>query len=490
MTIAFSFTITIPKLVVRLALLAPIVLVLSLGLRSDSVRRAEGLGAPNSVAAGGLHTCTRTSGGQAWCWGYNFDGQLGDGTITNRLAPVNVPSLVKNVTAIAAGGVHTCALVTGGGVKCWGYNLDGELGDGTTTNRSNPVDVCASGSGADCPGGSALTGVVALAAGGNHSCALTTTGGVKCWGFNGQGQLGDGTTLTPRLNPVDVCASGSGAGCVGGSALAGVVAIAAGGGHTCALTGGGGVKCWGLNSNGQLGNGTASGPQTNPVDVCASGSGAGCGGGSALTGATAITVGAAHSCAITAFGRVKCWGYNIDGELGDGTNTSPRTNPVDVCVSGSGAGCAGGSAVAGVTAVAAGAGHTCAITAFGGVKCWGYNVDGELGDGTNTSPRTNPVDVCAGGSGAGCSGGSALTGVIAISAGGSHTCVLAAGVRCWGLNGNGQLGDGTTTTPRTNPVNALPRPVLWYPWDINGDGVVNVPTDILGVAQHFGSDKP
>ncbi len=142
------------------------------------------------------------------------------------LAVASLPPL-QNIAAIAAGASHTCALTTGGGVKCWGNNASGQLGDGTTTGRSTPVDVVW-----------LSNGVAAIAAGESHTCALTAGGGVKCWGSNGFGQLGDGTT-TNRTTPVDVFGLGSG-----------VTAIAAGYYHTCALTTGGGVKCWGYNENG------------------------------------------------------------------------------------------------------------------------------------------------------------------------------------------------------------------------------------------------
>ncbi|MBL7183715.1 MAG: hypothetical protein ISS50_04615, partial [Anaerolineae bacterium] len=346
------------------------------------------------VAAGDYHTCALTAGGGVKCWGYNLYGQLGDGTTTDRTTPVDVSGLTSGVAAIAAGDYHTCALAAGGGVKCWGSNVYGRLGDGTTTQRTTPVDV------------SGLTsGVAAIAAGESHTCALTAGGGVKCWGYNLYGRLGDGTT-TSRSTPVDVSGLTSG-----------VAAIAAGGYHTCALTAGGGVKCWGYNLYGQLGNGEFGyGPI--PADV------------SGLTsGVAAIAAGHYHTCALTAGGGVQCWGRNGNGQLGDGTTTR-RTTPVDVS-----------GLTSGVDAIAAGYYHTCALTAGGGVKCWGRNSNGQLGDGTTTQ-RNTPVDV------------SGLTsGVAAIAAGDYHTCALTAGggVKCWGHNNYGQLGDGTTTD-RNMPV--------------------------------------
>jgi alpha-tubulin suppressor-like RCC1 family protein len=411
-------------------------------IKTGAVPSVRALGTYTAIAAGWFHTCALTAGGVK-CWGANWDGQLGDGTTTGRTTPVDVSGLTSGVAAIATGSYHTCAVTTGGGVKCWGYNNYGQLGDGTTTDRNTPVDV------------SGLTsGVAAIAAGESHTCALTAGGGVKCWGRNSGGQLGDGTT-TDRTTPVDVSGLTSG-----------VAAIAAGGYHTCALTAGGGVKCWGRNSYGQLGDGTTTNRNT-PVDVSgltsgvnaiAAGSyhtcaltmdgGARCWGHnlygqlgngksgyhtipvdvSGLTsGVSAIAAGEEHTCALTAGGGAKCWGVNYYHQLGDGTTTR-RNTPVDVS-----------GLTSGVAAIAPSQYHTCALTTGGGVKCWGYNSYGQLGDGTTTG-RATPVDV------------SGLTsGVAAIATGSYHTCAVTTGggVKCWGYNRYGQLGDGTTTQHTT-----------------------------------------
>jgi alpha-tubulin suppressor-like RCC1 family protein len=225
------------------------------------------------------HSCAVLSGGTVKCWGLNGSGELGDGTTINRLTPVGVVGLDSGVLLVTGGGSHNCAVLSGGTAKCWGSN-GGKLGDGTTINRLTPVGVV----GLD-------SGVVSISAGWAHSCAVLSAGVAKCWGSNSNGQLGDGTTNDQRT-PVGVVGLASG-----------VVSIAAGTKYSCAVLSGGTAKCWGENYSGQLGDSTTTARLT-PVDVVGLGS-----------GAVSIAVGDGHSCALLIGGAVKCWGSNWRGRV-------------------------------------------------------------------------------------------------------------------------------------------------------------------------------
>ena len=317
-------------------------------------------------------------------WGYNGVGELGDGTLTDRTAPVQAPNLT-GVVAVSAGLDHSLAVRSDGTVWAWGANAYGQLGDGSLTTRASPVQV---------PG---LTGVTAVAAGAYQSLALRADGTVRSWGFNALGQLGDGTTTDRRL-PVAV------------AGLSGVKAVAGGVFHNVALKSDGTVWTWGWNGVGQLGDGTLTDRRT-PMRV------------TALTAMTSVSAGAYHSVATRGSdGTVWAWGWNGYGQLGEATTLDHYTPTI---VAG----------VTGVVSVSAGYLHNVALTGDGRVFAWGWNGTGQLGDGT-TVDRHAAVVV------RGLSGKTS-----AVSAGPYHSMAIAASgrVAAWGFNGLGALGDGTTT---------------------------------------------
>jgi alpha-tubulin suppressor-like RCC1 family protein len=306
------------------------------------------------------------------------------------------------VLRLGAGNLHTCGLTPGGAVYCWGVNGLGELGDGTQTDRLTPAAVA-------MPTGMTFA---SLSTGGDHTCGRTPTGAAYCWGDNASGELGDGTQ-TNRLTPVAV------------TLPAGVTfaSLSAGRLHTCGLTPGGAIYCWGLNGFGELGDGTQTDRLT-PVAVAMP------------TGMTfaSLSAGGDHTCGLTPTGAAYCWGDNGFGELGDGTQTN-RLTPVAVTLP------------AGVTfaRLSAGGLHTCGLTPAGATYCWGNNFSGELGVGGT------PTGTCLNGSP--CSSVPLAVTMPAgvtfasLSAGQFHTCgsTAAGAAYCWGDNTFGQLGDGTTT---------------------------------------------
>lgn len=239
-----------------------------------------------SVSPGFAHTCATLTTGAAFCWGHNYNGELGDGTLTMTNRPTPVSALDKGASLISAGGSHSCALLQSGIVTCWGSNDLGELGDGTTMQRSTPVPVLG------------VLGVIAVGAGSRFSCGLTKTGSVQCWGKNDQGQLGDGTTVGRTTAAVV-------------QGLGGVASrLSVGRAHSCVVLTTGTVRCWGDNGSGQLGDGTTQ-QRSVPTDVV-------------LMSSTAVSVSAGgdHTCVVTSNGHVQCWGGNDYGQLGNGTTTS------------------------------------------------------------------------------------------------------------------------------------------------------------------------
>jgi alpha-tubulin suppressor-like RCC1 family protein len=338
-------------------------------------------------ALGYGHSLALKSDGTVWAWGNNAEGQLGNGTIctTSQLCGVATPAQViglTGVTAIAAGDAHSLALKSDGTVWAWGNNASGQLGNGTfctptICGTATPVQV------------SGLTNVTAIASGAEHSLALTSDGTVWAWGQNTQGQLGNGTTGNGTTAPYGIATPGQVSG------LTGVTAIAGGGWHNLALTSNGTVWAWGLNREGQLGNGiidtTYPYGSNTPVQA------------SVPTGVTAIAGGYTHSLALKSNGTVWAWGENDYGELGNGTYSSCTAPPCGIATP------AQVSGLTGMTAIAGGAYHS--LASNGTVWAWGANSAGQLGNGTNNTSNI-PVAV------------SGLTGVAAIAGGGFHSLAL------------------------------------------------------------------
>lgn len=297
------------------------------------------------VVGGMSYTCAITTLGGAKCWGDNSFGQLGNGTLAASPSPVDVVGLTSGVAQLSAGPMGMCAVTTTGAAKCWGSNQYGQLGTGDNATRTVPTNVA-----------NLSSSVAQISAGANASCAVTTSGALFCWGANNNGQLGDGST-TSHATP----------GVVTGLAT-GVAHVEVGSDHACALTTSGGVKCWGWNGYGQLGDSTLVSRST-PVDV------------SGLTaGVSRLDSSSSFNCVVTNAGGVKCWGWNAYGNLGDGTTVNQPT-PVNVY-----------GLASGVSDVQASSGTTCALTTTGGVKCWGFNGDGELANGSYANSSI-PVSV-------------------------------------------------------------------------------------------------
>lgn len=351
-------------------------------------------GSVASVSVGSSNICALLVGGAVQCWGSNGSGQLGDGTVVARLLPINVSGL-GSATGLSTSGASTCAILTDGSAKCWGSGNYGKLGIGVVTTP-NPTPQSVVGF---------TSGIADIAVGGTFTCAVTTGGSIRCWGRNTEGELGNGSYGVQRT-PADAT-----------GVPTGQVSIAAGGFHACTLSASHNLSCWGGRSSGAVGDGVVSiAAQTSAAAVSVLGS-----------TVAQVATGISHSCAVTTLGGLKCWGDNFWGELGDGTTTT-RGAPGDVS-----------GLTTGVRSVSAGTQHTCAVTTSGAAKCWGQNQNGQLGNGTTSTSTTSamsPVDVTG-----------LASGVVALSAGSGFTCALldTGGVKCWGGNFSGQLGDGTTT---------------------------------------------
>jgi alpha-tubulin suppressor-like RCC1 family protein len=383
----------------RTFIAASALLVAALGCRDDPISPTDAAPAtprPTVAAAavlafwqvsgGNEYTCSVTTEYLAYCWGDNSNGQLGDGTTLNRLNPVAVATTLR-FRQVSAGYSHTCGVTPDYQAYCWGSNYSGELGDGTRTQHLTPVPV------AD---GRRFRQVDA---GERYTCGVTYPDNrAYCWGTNDYGQLGNGTRFDIGVRPVAV---------VGGLYFKRVSASARG--HTCGITTVDQAYCWGWNLYGQLGDSTTT-DRFQPTRVAAG-----------TRRFRYIDVGKFHTCAVTTDYRAFCWGNGREGQIGNG-KTYLSLWPRAV---------AGGLHFDRVTT---GKLHTCGETTDDRAYCWGSNSVGQLGDGTTTQ-RLTPVPVAG------------SLSFAQLSAGWYHTCgkTTADVAYCWGPNFRGQLGDGTTT---------------------------------------------
>ena len=340
------------------------------------------------VAAGGLHSCMLTADGRAYCWGGNDRGQLGAGGANAVSTPLAVTGDVR-FAAITTGLSHSCGIARGGGAWCWGENDRGQLGDRSTMAHQSPMRVADS------------RLFTTIDVGAAHSCALDGLGAAYCWGSNSHGQLGS-DNAGEATAPVAVA---------GGHRFS---TIALGWNFTCGLDDGR-AYCWGENGSGQLGDGSIADRHI-PVPV----------GGSVSF--RSIAAGNTHACGITTAGEAYCWGNNLGGQLGDGTRVS-RGTPAPV------------KTTLRFVSIAVGALHTCALTGDGAAYCWGRDNYGQLGNGGGSQDSPEPVRVAGDHEFA------------SIRAFGSHTCGTTSSGEafCWGYNLDGQLGDGSRAN-RARPV--------------------------------------
>lgn len=379
--------------------------------------------------------------------GGNDSGQLGLGDTVNRGGAVEqigngLPLIftgLASVADVAASTGSTCALGGGGEVKCWGNNGSGQLGAGDTTNHgSRPGDV-----GEAIPLVPLGTGrrATALAPGLNHVCALLDNGAVRCWGNNEAGQLGIGDTAARGDQPQElgdalpVVALGTGRK---------AVSIGSGAEFSCALLDNAQVKCWGNNNAGQLGVGDTNNRGTNPADMGDKLPAVNLGSGAAVA---SLSVGQSHSCALLTTGQLKCWGdnsYCMLG-LGDQTNRGADANQMGDALPAVQLGV--GRLV---TQVASGWGGSCAVLDTGALKCWGYNYYGDLGLGDTIFRGCAKGDM--GDSLPAVNLGSEVGAVQQVRLGGVYACaLLQGGIKCWGYNNEGNLGLGDTVSRGSAP---------------------------------------
>ncbi|MDG0815430.1 RCC1 domain-containing protein [Bdellovibrio svalbardensis] len=370
------------------------------------------------VQAGAQHTCARTVDSRVFCWGASGSGRLGAVASGDQLTPLEVkngPGALKNVFKLSVGENHNCALTADGKISCWGeQGADGRLGNNAFVFSQDPVAV-------DVSGLLGKRGFAQLSAGYNHTCGVNTAGKVYCWGNGAKGQLGSGNST--RNSPYEITMTSV----TGGAAFK---QVEVGYEFSCALATDGKIYCWGDNPEGQLGNGNSiSYGVPVPVDTSSI---------TSFLGFKSLSVGKSHACGLHADGTLYCWGYGYFGQLGRNTPLSSNKPVAVVTSSTPGLGL--------IKQVDLGDLHSCVNTANGKAYCWGYGAQGRLGN-NSTSDRSLPVAVVS-------TSFPARSVVTQIAGGGDHSCVLLSGdsgVYCWGYGLDGRLGDSNTLT-RLAPV--------------------------------------
>lgn len=350
----------------------------------------------SQISVGEYNVCALTLAGGVKCWGDDSYGALGNGAVSGpQVAPGDVVGLTSGVIRVASGQNHTCALLAAGTVKCWGRGSNGQLGNGTTADSQVPVNV------------TGLSGVVTIAAGYLHTCAVVTGGAVKCWGHDGYGQIGNGGGNDGNLSsPVSV------------TTASGAIKLGLGEVHSCAILDTGALQCWGSNEFGKLGVGDSVNRYA-PADVVG-----------LTSGVTDVDGSYSFTCAIQN-GTAKCWGSTGGGKLGSNLPGGSQTTPIDV------------TGLGNASSISTGGEHACAVTTAGAMKCWGRNAVGELGVGSTADFFAyTPTDVPG-----------LSSNVTGADLGVQLSCAIHDdAAKCWGWDYYGQIGDGGTESNQPSPV--------------------------------------
>ncbi len=435
------------------------------------------------IAVGGGHTCAISNAGNTYCWGSASGGQLGDNNTTwiNRETPVKVlagaatgvetdGTYLVSMKQIVGGSAHTCAISNAGNAYCWGDGLQGKLGNNTSTGTQyTPVKVLKGAAAASDTDATNLINIKQISANLGHTCAVSNAGNTYCWGYAGDGQLGDNQIVTNRLVPVKVMA-GVAAGTTdadGASAttnfLINAKQIVAGQVSSCAISNAGKTYCWGTASLGILGDNQTVTNRLTAVYVL-----------QVTPEFKQIAIAQAHTCAISNAGRAYCWGGAVNGALGDNQTTVDRLTPVKVLAGAATGSDTDGTYLINIIQIATGGNNTCAISNAGNAYCWGADNNDQLGNGATTGTQTTPVKVLAGAATGSDTDGTYLINIKQISIHNDGVCALSysGNTYCWGYGLSGQIGDNQIASNRNTPVKVLKGEAIGS--DTDGTYLINI----------------